>query len=92
LKRLPANTVYKLVLRINRKSADGSLSILFKGISVAQKSEKTGRTIAKELDKKDPQYRMFRKSARILPAAFKDCYMPPKRVRGVKVKEEADDE
>ena len=85
LRRLPANTTFKILLRVNRKSKDGMLSIIFKEISVAVTSKKTGRVIAQVLDKKDPQYRIFRKSARILPAAFKNVLMPPKRVRGVKV-------
>lgn len=90
-KRLPANTTYKILLRVNRKSKDGSLSIAFKMISVGVKSAKTGRIKAVELDKKDPQYRLFRKCSRILPAAFKTVLMPPKKVRGAKVKVEDDE-
>ncbi len=90
-KRLPANTTYKILLRVNRKSKDGSLSIAFKMISVGVKNA-AGRMKAKELDKKDPQYRLFRKCNRILPAAFKTVLMPPKKVRGAKVKVEEDDE
>lgn len=92
VRRLPANTTFRIVLRANRKAKDGSLSILFKSVSVAVKSAKTGRFTAKELDKKDPQYRTFRKSSRILPAAFKDVLMPPKRVRGARVQQEEDEE
>jgi len=90
-KRLPVNTTFKILLRVNRKAKDGSLSILFKQVSVGKKSAKTGRVTAVELDKKDVQYRMFRKSSRIMPAAFKDVLMPPKRVRGVKVVEDNDE-
>ncbi len=91
-KRLPGGTTYKILLRVNRKSKDGSISVGFKMVSVGQKSKKTGRVKAVELDKKDPQYRMFRKCNRIIPAAFKDVLMPPKRVRGVKVKNQEEDE
>lgn len=91
-RRLPPNTTYKILLRVNRKAKDGSLSIGFKMVAVGVKSAKTGRVKAVELDKKDPQYRMFRKSNRILPGAFKNVLMPPKRTRGVKVAKEADDE
>lgn len=91
-KRLPINTTYKILLRVNRKSKDGSLSIIFKSVSVGKKSAKTGRVTAVALDKKDPDYRKLRKASRILPAAFKDVLMPPKRVRGVKVKADADEE
>lgn len=87
--RLPANTSFKIVLRVNRKAADGSLSILIKQIQQGVKNAK-GRIVAVDLDKKDPVYRAFRKASRILPAAFKNVLMPPKRTRGKKV--EADEE
>lgn len=90
-KRLPVGAVYQVLLRINRKSADGSLSVLFKGMEVAEKSAKTGRTKLKAMDKTDPVYRRFRKAARILPPAFKEVLMPPKRERGAN-KKKADDE
>jgi hypothetical protein len=89
--RLPANTGFLIVLRVNRKAADGSLSVLIKGIQQHVKIEgKAPRLV--DLDKKDPVYRAFRKVSRILPAAFKNVLMPPKRVRGARVKKEADDE
>lgn len=91
-KRLPANTQYKILLRITKKSKDGTLSAAFKEISVGKQSEKTGRVKAVALDKKDPQYRLFRKSNRILPGAFKAVLMPPKKVRGVTKKKDEDDE
>lgn len=91
-KRLPAKTTYKILLRITKKSKDGSLGVAFKEISIGQKSAKTGRVKAVALDKKDPQYRLFRKSNRILPGAFKDVLMPPKKVRGVSKKKAEDDE
>jgi hypothetical protein len=87
--RLPASTSFKILLRVNRKSADGSLSVLIKHIQQGVKSAKTGRITAIDLDKKDPVYRAFRKVSRILPAAFKNVLMPPKKVRGKRV--EADD-
>lgn len=87
-KRLPAGAVYQALLRVNRKSADGSLSVLFKGLEQAQKSAKTGRMKMVALEKTDPVYRKFRKAARILPAAFKEVLMPPKRVRGANKKED----
>jgi hypothetical protein len=91
-KRLPPSTVFQALLRVNRKSADGSLSIVFKGLDTFEKNKK-GRVVAVALDKKDPNYRKFRKASRILPAAFKDVLMPPKRVRGANKKnDESDDE
>ncbi len=91
IKRLPPNTLYQVILRINRKSADGSLSVLCKGIAEVKKL-KAGRMAPVELDKKDANYRKFRKAMRVLPAAFKECLMPPKRVRGAKVAAEDDAE
>jgi hypothetical protein len=91
-KRLPANKTYKILMRVNKKSADDSISVAIKTISVAEKSKKTGRVKAVEMDKKDPEYRKIRKASRILPAAFKNVLMPPKRVRGTKVKKEAEDD
>lgn len=87
-KRLPAGAVFQALLRVNRKSADGSLSVLFKGLEQAQKSAKTGRVKMVALDKTDPVYRKFRKAARILPPAFKEVLMPPKRTRGANKKED----
>lgn len=90
-KRLPADTTFRLLLRINRKSADGTLSVAFKQIWMAVKNKTSGRTKAEELEKSDPKYRAFRKSNRILPAAFKNVLMPPKRTRGARVKEQDDE-
>lgn len=92
-KRLPAGAVFQALLRVNRKSADGSISVLFKSLEQAQKSKKTGRVKMVALDKTDPVYRKFRKAARILPAAFKEVLMPPKRTRGQNKKaDDGDDE
>lgn len=91
-KRLPAGAMFQALIRVNRKSADGSLSVIFKGLEQAVKNEKSGRTKLKPLDKKDPIYRKFRKAARILPSAFKEVLMPPKRTRGANKKDASDDE
>jgi hypothetical protein len=89
-KRVPKG-VYQVLLRVNKKSADGSLSVLFKGMQQAVQSKKTGRTKLQDMDKTDPVYRRFRKAARLLPAAFQTVLMPPKRTRGAN-KKEVDDE
>jgi hypothetical protein len=83
--------VYQVLLRVNRKSADGSLSVLFKGMGIMEKNKK-GRVVLNDMDKTDPVYRRFRKAARLLPAAFKEMVMPPKRTRGANKKSEGDDE
>lgn len=91
-KRLPGGAVYQVLLRINRKAADGSISVVFKGMEKAEKSKKTGRMKMVAMEKTDPVYRKFRKATRILPAAFKEVLMPPKRVRGANKKDAEDDE
>lgn len=89
-KRLPASTSFKILLRVNRKAKDGSISVLFKGMWIAAKS-KTGRVKAKALDKSDFNYRKFRKAARILPAAFKNV-LPMPNLRAKRSKATDDDE
>jgi hypothetical protein len=85
--RLPASTVFQVLMRIGKKAADQSVTAGIKGVFQAVENPKTGRMGLKELDKKDPCYRALRKSSRIMPAAFKEVLMPPKRTRG-KVEEE----
>lgn len=85
--RLPASTVFQVLMRIGKKSADQSLTVGIKQIWQALENPKTGRQGLKELEKTDPAYRMIRKSSRVLPAAFKEVLLPPKRTRG-KVEEE----
>lgn len=89
-KRLTPGDVFQVLLRVNRKSADGSLSVLFKGLEQAVKT-KTGRMKLKALDKKDPTYRRFRKAVRILPSAFANVLQPPKRTRGANKKDQDDE-
>lgn len=86
-KRLPINTTFRVVLRINRKAADESLSVLVKSIAIGGKIAKSGRTDYTELLKTDVNYRKLRKASRLLPAAFKATIAPPKKVRGQKVEE-----
>ena len=79
--------MFQILLRVGKKSADQSLTAGVKQIWQGVADPKTGRNKLKELDKKDPAYRAFRKASRILPAAFKAVQIPPKRTRG-KVEEE----
>lgn len=85
--RLPANTNFRLLFRVLKKKVDGSVAVSLKQveqiIKVPGKSPK-----AAVLEKTDPAYRAFRKSVRILPAAFRNVQQPPKRTRGRKVVEE----
>lgn len=79
--RLPANTAFKILLRVNRRKTDQTLSVLVKQIWQGVKNEKTGRVTGVELDKADPVARMFKRAARYLPAAFKNVQAPPARRR-----------
>lgn len=88
--RLPANTTFRLVLRVNKKK-EGHLAVLIKQILQAVKSAKTGNIKAVPLDKKDPVYRSLRKSLRFLPAAFKDVQMPPAKRRGKKTEDDGEE-
>lgn len=90
--RLPAKAVFQVLLRVGKKSADQSLTASVKQIWQAVMSEKTGKLKLVELDKKDVCYRAIRKSSRILPAAFANVQMPPKRTRGSRKSDESDDD
>jgi len=90
-KRLPANTGFKLLLRVTKKAADSSLAVRFVWIQQGVKSSKTGNIKGVELEKTDPVYRAIRKTARSLPGAFKKVQMPPKKTRNGK-KKDADEE
>lgn len=85
--RLPASTTFQILIRVGKKSADNTLTAGVKGIWQGVVNKKGQKKLA-ELDKKDPAYRAFRKSSRILPAAFKAVQIPPKRQRGSAVEEE----
>jgi hypothetical protein len=86
--RLPASTTFKLLLRINRRKADETLSVAIKTVWQGVKN-KAGRVQGAELEKTDPICRMFRRAARFLPAAFKNVQAPPARRR--KKAEDADE-
>lgn len=90
LKRLPAGSKFGMILRCNKRSADGSLSVAFKGIKQMVESKKNpGKMKWKWFeDKKDPLYRKLRKIARILPGAFVNVQLPPATGRQKKSKDE----
>ena len=91
--RLPSNTSFKILLRVNRKAADSTLTVGIKAVWQAVKDARSGRLKAVELDTRDPVSRLLKRALRFLPAAFRDVQMPPKRTRGGrKVKDEEDDE
>jgi len=80
--RLPASTVFAVLMRVGRRSADNSLTAGIKSVFQTVTLAKTGRVVRKELGKTDPAFRLIRKAARLLPPAFSNVQMPPKRTRG----------
>jgi hypothetical protein len=85
LRRLPANTAFKVILRAGMRKADGTIIAGIKSISKQVKSAKTGKATWKELvDKTDPVYRKMRSCARFMPGAFVHLQLPPSTRRGKK--------
>jgi hypothetical protein len=88
--RLPASTTFQIRIRAGRKMADNTLTA--RVVQIWQAVPKnTGRLALRELEKTDPAYRLIRKVSRLLPAAFTECQMPPKRGRARKADEDTDD-
>ena len=94
--RLPKTAVFHILFRVGKKAADNSLTagvkMVFQRVTV--KSTKTGKMVTRSvlLEKTDPVSRMIRRVGRIMPAAFKNVLMPPKRTRGSRRSEEESDE
>jgi hypothetical protein len=80
--RLPASTVFSVLMRVGKKAADNTLTAGVKQVFQTVTSAKTGRVSRVDLLKTDPAYRMIRKASRTLPQAFANVQMPPKRTRG----------
>lgn len=84
LRRLPANTAFKLVIRAGMRKADGTIISGIKSIS-RQVKLKSGKATWKELvDKTDPVYRKIRSCGRFLPGAFVQLQLPPSTRRSKK--------
>ena len=92
--RLPKSTVFEALIRVAKKSADQTVTAGVRQVFqlVKKTSASSGKTSVKpvELLKTDPAYRLIRRVSRILPPAFKNVLMPPKRTRGSR-NQEADD-
>lgn len=65
-KRLPASSMISFLVRVGMKKDTGALSVAFKEFKLREADSKK----SKELDKKDPIYRLARKPVRWMPAAF----------------------
>ena len=93
--RLPKSTQFNILMRVGMKKADGSLTC--RVVSVEQPVKKTlksgkTKTVMISLEKTDPVWRLIRRASRILPAAFENVLMPPKRTRASRRAEQADEE
>ncbi len=74
-RRLPANTTYKLLIRVGKKSADDSLSATIRWVK--KLAEVRGKKKFVELENKDPEARRIKGAKRFLPAAFTATIEPP---------------
>lgn len=77
-KRIPANTAFRLIVRVSKRAADESLAARFVGMSHSKIGGKKEIWFA---DKTDITYRKLRKCARVLPSAFVNVQLPPSRRR-----------
>lgn len=84
LRRLAAGSKFKLVIRVAKRAADGSLAA---GIKVGQFLNEKGKMAWFE-DKADPDWRRLRRANRQLPSAFVDIQLPPSK----RTKKVADEE
>lgn len=87
--RLPASTVFEVLVRVGVKKADNSLTSGVRQIFQIAKTV-TGRVKPLPLLKTDPAYRLIRRATRFLPAAFTNVQMPPKRTRGTRKTDDED--
>jgi len=80
--RLPASAVFQVHIRVGKSAAKGDiLTAGVRGMWQIVTKKDTGRRIRKELPKTDVAFKMVRRAARVLPAAFAQVQMPPKRGR-----------
>jgi len=85
LRRITPNASWQIVVRVNRRAANGSLSVRIIGVSI----KREGKKLKWFEDKTDPDFRKIRRSARWLSAAFTDVQLPPSPRRKPKEDEEA---
>lgn len=86
-KRLPPKSKYGIIVRVNRRSADGALVTPLKGIKQLVVSGEKAKW-KWMTDKTDVTYRKIRKLARALPGAFVEVQLPPSGRRSKKDAEE----
>jgi hypothetical protein len=86
IRRITPDATWEIIVRVNKRSADGSLAVRVIGVRI-KKEGKKARWIE---DKTDADLRKIRRAARWLPAAFTDVQLPPSRRS--KKSEEADEE
>ena len=87
VRRITPDASWRLVLRVAKRSTDGSLAARIIGVAI-KKEGKKARWIE---DKTDVDLRKIRRAARWLPAAFTDVQLPPSTRRSSKKEEEAEE-
>jgi hypothetical protein len=87
VRRITPDASWRLVLRVAKRSTDGSLAARIIGVAI-KKEGKKARWIE---DKTDVDLRKIRRAARWLPAAFTDVQLPPSTRRSSKKEEDAEE-
>lgn len=86
-KRLPVNTMYRIVLRVGVSKVKGNaLTITMKQVERIARL-KSGKAKPILLERNDPIRRRFLRAKKILPAAFQTVLLPPKKSRKSKAEE-----
>jgi hypothetical protein len=88
LRRLPPDTAFRLVIRVGKRAADGSILASVKSIAKLTET-KSGKKQWKELaDKTDPIRRKLRSVTRFLAGAFVAIQLPPSKRKKKETEEE----
>lgn len=88
VRRVAPDASWRVVLRVSKRSANGSLAVRIIGVAIKMEGKKA-RWFE---DKADPDFRKIRRAARWLPAAFTDVQLPPSTRRTKKTEEDDSDE
>lgn len=89
-KRLPKNTVFKLILRVSKRAADNTLVASVKESALLIQKEGAKPKWKWLEDGADPVRRKIRSANRFIAGAFTNIQLPPKPVRGSKKAEDSE--
>lgn len=88
LKRLPLDSRFKLIIRVSKRAADGSILV---GVKAGAMSAPGSAKMKWIKDNTNPVYRKLRRCNRLMPSAFVDVQLPPMKRRGKKAEEDGDE-